>query len=63
MPIYDYVCESCGHPFEALVARPGATAPCPACGSEKVARGVSCPGAVRSGGASSPRSDACSPGG
>ena len=34
MPLYDFVCKSCGHEFEALV-RTGDTPVCPQCrGSE-----------------------------
>jgi putative FmdB family regulatory protein len=32
MPLYDYNCQACGHPFEALV-RAGDTPACPQCGS------------------------------
>ena len=32
MPIYDYHCQACGHPFEALV-RAGSSPACPQCGS------------------------------
>ena len=32
MPIYDYNCQACGHPFEALV-RADSTPACPQCGS------------------------------
>jgi putative FmdB family regulatory protein len=32
MPLYDYNCRACGHPFEALV-RAGNTPACPQCGS------------------------------
>ncbi len=35
MPIFDYVCNDCQHPFEALVR--GSAAPvCPECGSESL---------------------------
>ena len=37
MPVYEFNCDACGAEFEELVA-PGATAPCPACGNERVAR-------------------------
>lgn len=40
MPIHDFSCEACGERFEELV-RAGETPPCPACGSEAVARLVS----------------------
>jgi putative FmdB family regulatory protein len=37
VPLYEFVCDACGARFEELVP-PGATAPCPACGNERVAR-------------------------
>lgn len=37
MPLYDFECESCGAPFEALVTSGGAAA-CPECGSERTVR-------------------------
>ena len=37
MPLYEFACDACGACFEELVA-PGATAPCPACGGERVRR-------------------------
>lgn len=37
MPIYEFECEDCGARFEELVAA-GATAACPACGSERTRR-------------------------
>lgn len=40
MPIYEYRCETCSHPFEALVF--GSEQPsCPACGSQRLARRLS----------------------
>jgi len=40
MPIYEYVCDECGHPFEALVF--GAERPkCPECGSSKLEKQLS----------------------
>jgi putative FmdB family regulatory protein len=36
MPIYEYVCRACGHPFEKLV-QPSASPPaCPACQSQSL---------------------------
>ena len=32
MPLFDYNCQACGHPFEALV-RASDTPVCPQCGS------------------------------
>ena len=37
MPIYEFLCQRCGHQFEKLV-RVDHTAPCPACQSEEVER-------------------------
>jgi len=37
MPLYDFACERCGHEYEAG-APAGGTAPCPACGGERVQR-------------------------
>lgn len=37
MPIYEFECEECGARFEELVGA-AATAPCPACGSERTRR-------------------------
>ncbi len=35
MPIYEYLCPDCGHPFEELVS--GTETPrCPACAGERV---------------------------
>lgn len=45
MPIYEFVCESCGHRFEELVGAPvGLRAEdvlCPECGASRVERQVS----------------------
>jgi putative FmdB family regulatory protein len=37
MPLYDFHCRNCDERFEEF-ARPGETAPCPACGSADVER-------------------------
>jgi putative FmdB family regulatory protein len=37
VPLYEFACDACGARFEELVV-PGATAPCPACGGERVRR-------------------------
>jgi putative FmdB family regulatory protein len=42
MPIYEYVCKSCKHKFEALV-RGGNTPSCMTCGSQDLERLVSLP--------------------
>jgi putative FmdB family regulatory protein len=45
VPIYEFVCESCGHRFEELVGahvgREAADVACPECGSAKVVRQIS----------------------
>jgi putative FmdB family regulatory protein len=45
VPIYVFVCESCGHSFEELVGshvgRAASDVACPECGSAKVERQVS----------------------
>ena len=40
MPIYDYNCKTCGHPFEALV-RSDTLPACPQCGSTALDKRVS----------------------
>ncbi len=43
MPLYEYVCKECGHPFEALVF--GAEkVECPQCHGKKLAKQLSVPG-------------------
>jgi putative FmdB family regulatory protein len=42
MPIYEYVCKSCGHEFEKLV-RGGKTPACTSCGVAEVERLFSLP--------------------
>jgi putative FmdB family regulatory protein len=37
VPLYEFACRACGARFEEIVAA-GATAPCPACGGERVNR-------------------------
>lgn len=52
MPIYEFVCESCGEPFEELVRSYAAQAEvrCPRCGSATLRRKVSTFAARTSGG-------------
>ncbi len=40
MPIYEYVCQKCGHEFERIVSfsENGKAFQCPACGAEQVQR-------------------------
>lgn len=40
MPLFEYVCEPCGHEFETLV-RGGRSPHCPACSSEKLVKKLS----------------------
>ncbi|MBY0231294.1 MAG: zinc ribbon domain-containing protein [Gemmataceae bacterium] len=42
MPLYEYECESCRHPFEALVFA-GEQPECPACRGRELARRMSLP--------------------
>lgn len=43
MPLYEFICVSCGHAFEEISAA-GAEAPaCPACGASGAARQISMP--------------------
>jgi len=43
MPMYEYLCEDCGKPFDKLVrtADRDTAIACPECGSEKTARKLS----------------------
>ena len=46
MPLYEYVCEQCSHPFEALVSGDD-QAECPQCRGKKLARQLSLPARPR----------------
>lgn len=64
MPIYEYLCPECGHPFEKRVGFSQADDPqtCPACGYEKATKQISLIGAASvSGGSSSGGGAACGP--
>jgi putative FmdB family regulatory protein len=37
VPLYEYVCKACSHPFEELVS-PGATPACPKCAATEAER-------------------------
>jgi putative FmdB family regulatory protein len=43
MPIYEFICQECGRPFEELVRSASATIEviCPGCGSQQVKKKVS----------------------
>ncbi len=44
MPIYEYVCDNCGHEFEHLVR--GSEQPaCPSCGKKRLTKSFSVPAA------------------
>jgi putative FmdB family regulatory protein len=47
MPIYDYVCEACGHRLEVMhgVDAPG-PATCPACGASPMRKAIAAPAVV-----------------
>jgi len=44
MPIYEYVCRDCGHPFEWLV-RGNEKPVCPSCGRSQLTKQLSVPAA------------------
>jgi putative FmdB family regulatory protein len=59
MPLYEYTCDRCEHPFEMLVFD-GDQVECPECSSPKITRQFSVPSAPSS--ASLPVSGACGEG-
>lgn len=57
MPIFEFLCDDCGHPFEELVFTSSATkkVSCPECGSVSVSKQIStfaskAPGGISLGG-------------
>jgi putative FmdB family regulatory protein len=53
MPIYEYVCQDCGHEFEFLLR--GEEKPtCPSCGRERLSRQMSVPAAHTAGSSAPP---------
>jgi putative FmdB family regulatory protein len=50
MPIYEYRCPPCDHPFEALIRSSSDVPRCPRCGSAEVAKQFSVPAAAQVGG-------------
>ncbi len=61
MPIYEYVCQKCGKPFEELV-RGKEAVKCPKCGSQQVERKLST-FATRGGGGNTGPAGSCAAGG
>jgi len=60
MPIYEYVCQDCGHEFEFLLR--GDDKPvCPSCGRQRLSKSMSVPAAhsAKSNPASCPVKDSC----
>lgn len=41
MPIFEYVCQSCGYKFEKLILDPGEEVRCTKCQSDRVHKAVS----------------------
>lgn len=58
MPVYEYVCRKCSHPFEELVSSQSAAVSCPACRSDEVTKVLSVVSVGKSDGARS-IPDAC----
>jgi putative FmdB family regulatory protein len=50
VPIYEYRCERCGHPFEQMVRMSDPAPPCPKCGAGDVRKLVSASSFVLKGG-------------
>ncbi len=50
MPLYEYVCETCEQPFEALVRNREDLPRCPSCGGVELTRQFSVPAAAHTGG-------------
>ena len=53
MPIYEYVCQDCGHAFEQLI-RGDEKPVCPSCGKKKVSKQLSVPAAPQASGGEMP---------
>jgi putative FmdB family regulatory protein len=56
MPMYEYVCEECQHPFEALVFDKNEVVECPKCHSTKLNKQFSVPAGVVTEGSSGSQS-------
>lgn len=63
MPIYEYLCPECGHPFEKRVSFAAADAvqPCPECGSQRTRKQVSLFASHSAGGGVTASTGACGP--
>ncbi len=63
MPLYEFQCTECGHPFEELVRASSAIVEvkCPVCDSEHVRRKVSLFASKASGGAGASAVSTCAP--
>ena len=62
MPIFEYICKSCGKSFEKLVPRPtDELFPCPECNSENTGKKLSAFGGILTGSSkmSCPSAPAC----
>jgi len=62
MPIFEYVCEDCGHKFEKLMKRDQAPGACPSCGQSHLATALSTFAAHSNGGNKASEFPSC-PGG
>jgi putative FmdB family regulatory protein len=61
MPIYEFLCEECGSPFEELVTSSAAagSVECPECGSKQVRKQISLFGTSGGGKSTSTSFSAC----
>ena len=41
MPIFEYICNDCGHPFERILPRHDSKTDCARCGSKRVEKQLS----------------------
>ena len=57
MPIYEYSCRKCGHPFETLVLSSREVVACPQCSSERVEKRFSVFGVGASAGSAASSGD------
>lgn len=61
MPLYEYVCRSCGHRFERMrkLSERLAAPACPACSLETAALAMSAPARVGAGAGGATAADSC----